>query len=1050
MFKQRTPTEKKSLSKDITEALLIFRSNLKKLGHYLQRHQKQIGHKKPNLQWFLLAGPEDSGKTTLLNQAPIAENQALLDNGNDQHIWIADQNILFDLPGKFLEPNHASLHAWKLLMEDIKRARAGKGVDAIILAIDASSLLTLSSQQQEGLITNIQHMLEACSYKAATPLAVYVLLTQSDRIAGFSEFFSDLDEKQRAQIFGISLPPKIASRDFVDFFNNEYRQLLKCIHQQLIARLHRERNQAKRSILKDYPVQMEILGNKLSEFAFAIHAHKRPKINCHIHGYYFTSNATSHIPLDCLTKPINQAFEVQVTPPEPLDLLPKPYFIKQLFADLILPNYPIMKPNLWLLKAKVLLRRSSYALIVLITIGSTILIADVYNKEMTYLNSAEHALEKYQFLAQQTTPHKRQHLLAELDALAQANQILQKTQSINLTLFKKADLKTKASQAYQHLLQTRLLSLIAQDLELQLQAAMQQPSSELYALFKTYLMLGNPQYLDKQFAEQWIEFTWLNDSSITDAQLIALNKHLSYALNEPNSSLLTLNQELVSDIRQQLKSLPQPTIAYLALKNLHAIDPIHPLANSLDTIFVNSQKNLAVPSLYTQARFQEIYQQQAYDIGSAVIKGNWVLGEHANKPFTIKAKQQLIEQVRTLYLADYVNWWNLTLYNTHIKHFDQLQQLDYALTTLASKQSPLFNLLNIIAENTSTLNQNTPASAAFNQEVASKFAAINAIDAPELKHNIELLRNTIHHIITSKAPGETAFGVAKQFAEHPEQSPLNKLFEFAAKTPEPVQSWLNDLGTNAWKLIFYSAQQHINAVWQSEIYPEYQHTIANRYPIFKQAKQEIAQKDFVKFFGPEGIINNFFTKYLQPFTDTNPTQWQPKTVHGLRLNLSKELLQQFERAVIIQHMFFSNKQFSVNFRLKPIAFEPKVATMMLNINGQLLEDKPDSRELTNFAWPGEASNPEVTLEFTNSNGQHSSILRHGEWALFRILDHANLEVTKDTQHYRVSFKLNDSASQYELIVDNVINPFMPHIIDHFRIPEVLMTDESQQQLAANN
>ena len=58
---------------------------------------------------------------------------------------------------------------------------------------------SLKSSELRGLRELTTRELEE---KLAVRLPVYVLLTKADLIAGFSEFFDDLDRERRAQVWG--------------------------------------------------------------------------------------------------------------------------------------------------------------------------------------------------------------------------------------------------------------------------------------------------------------------------------------------------------------------------------------------------------------------------------------------------------------------------------------------------------------------------------------------------------------------------------------------------------------------------------------------------------------------------------------------------------------------------------------------------------------------------------------------------------------------------------------------------------------------------------
>jgi type VI secretion system protein ImpL len=161
-------------------------------------------------------------------------------------------------------------------------------------------------------------------------------------------------------------------------------------------------------------------------------------------------------------------------------------------------------------------------------------------------------------------------------------------------------------------------------------------------------------------------------------------------------------------------------------------------------------------------------------------------------------------------------------------------------------------------------------------------------------------------------------------------------------------------------------------------------------------------------------------------------------VDGQSLNLSPILLSQLERAAIIRTMFFDdNNKLDVQFSLQPIAMEQGVTSLTLLVNGQRIVDQPDAAGSHNLAWPNDIKSPAVTLMVTDNQGRQMSNTQEGPWALFHLLDKANLQPTNNTQNFLLTFNLDGNSARYQLLADKLINPFIPGILDQFRCPELL-------------
>jgi len=85
------------------------------------------------------------------------------------------------------------------------------------------------------------------------------------------------------------------------------------------------------------------------------------------------------------------------------------------------------------------------------------------------------------------------------------------------------------------------------------------------------------------------------------------------------------------------------------------------------------------------------------------------------------------------------------------------------------------------------------------------------------------------------------------------------------------------------------------------------------------------------------MIDQFFEKYLKPFVDTTQRPWKWLSADRTPLGLSPSSLAEFERAAQIRDALFgTGNQIQVRFQLVPIALDPQVAQISIDIAGQTL------------------------------------------------------------------------------------------------------------------
>ena len=205
-----------------------------------------------HLPWYLIVGPSKSGKTALLTNAgvnyllhkhhPSQQNQAFSVT-EDCEWWLTRESCLIDVPGKYLSQVAASKFysvAWSMFLRLLKRHRGKHGIGGIILTLPVNYFLS-HDKKQAGLHTVLDKIQEIRRYFPDT-LPCRIVLTKCDLIPGFSEFFAESSQDEITQAFGVSLQDNNNALRLQDVFIDRFNELIKKVNQQLLWRLHQERN----------------------------------------------------------------------------------------------------------------------------------------------------------------------------------------------------------------------------------------------------------------------------------------------------------------------------------------------------------------------------------------------------------------------------------------------------------------------------------------------------------------------------------------------------------------------------------------------------------------------------------------------------------------------------------------------------------------------------------------------------------------------------------------------------------------------------------------
>src|SRR3990167_10405585 len=104
---------------------------------------------------------------------------------------------------------------------------------------------------------NLMQRLHELQKNFPRPLPVSLVITKCDLLPGFEAFFSESSQNEIMQIWCISLTPTDEKVALTDLFAGRFNGLIKKLNQQLLWRMHQERNPLQRPLIKDFPLQVE-------------------------------------------------------------------------------------------------------------------------------------------------------------------------------------------------------------------------------------------------------------------------------------------------------------------------------------------------------------------------------------------------------------------------------------------------------------------------------------------------------------------------------------------------------------------------------------------------------------------------------------------------------------------------------------------------------------------------------------------------------------------------------------------------------------------------
>lgn len=813
-----------------------------------------------------------------------------------------------------------------------------------------------------------------------------------------------------------------------DIFVNRFDELIKKINQQLLWRLHQERNPFARPYIKDFPLQLEKIKSGVASFLKSIN---------HLHLPITLQSLHLTSALQNKAEPMTNVIEHSGENHRALQILnepsahSRPHFIKQFLAHGLTTQLLSYSPS----KARIH-RYAIYSAAFVITASAIIWFGTDFKKGVQETRDLQQYFSVYQ-KAMAQTHNQEQHLILTnelLNTLQPPEELATwhlNLQNILSFYSKKAEINSSA--VYQNALQQLLLPEIAAYFADYLKIPVNQNAENVYAVLEAYLMLNDRNHFQPDFILETAQNVL--PKSFNEQQSAQLLRHLRSALQTPIS--LPLDSDLIQQSRRYLVSMQSVQLSYIILKNVNNNDLEEDInlgtPPNVKPAFITRQLASQLPAMFTGKSFNTIWNQESLLAAQEALMGNWVLGQNTS-PIVQSIYNTLIDQVRELYINNYVDAWETLLANIRINAPHNLDETDQLIVSLISNGSPLVSLLQTVHDNTyfAPIVAASPKLQTIGSLVETGDQTSNLLY--QIFSGLQGLHTYLQVVLTASDPGKTAFILLSKRLHH-EPDAITQLRIIADKSPEPIKTWLNTLDDNAWHFLMREAGTYLNTAWQQQVIQPYQSYIANRYPFSVASNNEVDINHFAAFFGNPGNVVNFYNGYLSSLIDFNHGQWHWKKIDNKPLPFSNDTLRQIQFAMHIHKVFFpdDNDVLRVAFSLKPYDFSKNVKSVAFKIADQAFFDgngaDVNAHEIT---WPT-STTANAALRLTMSDNQTITHRFNGDWGWYKMISQS-FDSAISKQQMLINFSMDENQAKYIVDIDSKHNPFLSLNLQHFYFP----------------
>lgn len=774
----------------------------------ITKHGKKINLM--NLPWFLCIGPHQAGKTTLLANSQVnfilakqfkTENNQSVPPSDSCDWWVTRDLVLVDIPGHYLlsSSKNTSAHAiayhtlWQHLLSLIKKSHHKKPLHGVIVAIPFPELIKQQKNpHNNAFVHDLRKRINDLLQSFGHDLPIHFIITKCDLLPGFNEFFSEASSDETAQAWGITLPPLTEADNLVESFTQRFNGLIKRLNKQLIPKLHQERNVNIRSYIKDFPLHIERLKEAMIQFLKAL---MLPQLNLQslylTSGHQETSDDNGFLTHQHYS---TQALQLLANPP----ILIRGYFIRQLISHHLLAN--TIPNDMKRLQKNVLKRRLTYATAITSVLIAAIILGRDFEESLQKVNAIQDDLAKYQWDIQKNKI-QGDHLLHALPLLTALQEACtHSTNQLLLTIYSKKSQQT-ASLVYQQAQQTIVLPEIKHYFERYLQSIDNKNPEQVYGILKAYLMLGDPEQFNANYIFQTLQpLIPTMDKNTLKSFTFQIQSALS-ALHTP----MTLDDDLIADVRKQLWSLASTSLSLVMLKNIddNQIDKPLGLGTHLGNppVFLSHSVATQIQTMFTESAFSKIVNDEINQVASDALRGNWIIGINPIQPNQAMI-DDLAQQLHTLYIANYVDIWESLLANLQLNTARTLAEQDAMIAIMTSNTSPLLQMLDTVKRNTTFAPIMTAS-----PKLHSLSTLLTNANEPSGLYAIFINLKQLHlYLQTMLNTPEGIVHATTQHNQHPANDPITQLHTLAEQSPEPMKTWLNTIANQTWDLMVKEAK----------------------------------------------------------------------------------------------------------------------------------------------------------------------------------------------------------------------------------------------------
>ena len=693
------------------------------------------------LPWYLIIGSPGSGKTTALVNSglnfPLSNKfgkSSIRGGGGTRNCdwWFTDQAVLLDTAGRYTTQESDAAQdnaAWTGFLQLLKRFRGRQPINGVLVTLSVQELLSSTEVERAHLAQTLGLRLGELCAELTIRFPVYVLITKTDLLAGFNEFFAPLNREERAQVWGFTHPFAETGEqvDPSSLYEVEFNALSQQINRLLPQRLLAEPDLFRRGLIYALPQQFVGLRGVVSETLKIIFSASRFKEKPQLRGVYFTSGTQEGMPFDRVMSALTRRFSVAPQTSAALaGQTGKSYFIETLFKGVMFNEAGLTGRNAkkesqlrWI--QVVGLAGLATALAVAISVW---VFSDINNKG--YLGEVKGSVATLKQAVDDAKNTDPDNLVALLPMLDHARKVAVSERyegdsapvSWRWGLLQVPKVQAAADATYLRLLEDAWLPRLSRQLRRSLRDVASNNPEASYEALKVYLMLNDAERFDVKSVKAWIRNDWdrtlppqLLQTGIVDRLTVHLDRLMD---DRVIVSPIPMDKELVTEVRQRLAQMSPAQRAYSRLKQLllsgnglpadfTVVRASGPEAPQIFNRRSGQPLTQGISGLFTYNGYHGVLTHELPKVTALLSKEEgWVIGQPDGKRSATNEvlTGQLANEVKRLYLMEYAKLWEDFLADVRPVRTTSLEQAGEQARLYSAANSSLEQFVRAVARET--------------------------------------------------------------------------------------------------------------------------------------------------------------------------------------------------------------------------------------------------------------------------------------------------------------------------------------------------------------